>query len=467
MLSDNPDNVNRIGNNLGTSPPLVVGLDFKKLLERDSQLRKQRDKNNQKRLPPQAPFLPVAPKTIGIVDASNRWVCKYHIDAAGKLRFWTVPYKPKTEGFEMEAHKIRTATKRNPTRFTYRSARKLEPLVHVFDIDRSPSVLLTLTIPGTSRLINNLLPDVMPPIFNKLLQIVRDANRVKRDGSASLFQYVWKCERGSRGYKKIHYHLVLGALHDGASMTEVVALAEKLRAAWIKYFEVVSDKTGVDFFECPSKSYSEYMGVPYRPNMDGDRVRFSWRGDYEQIMDRIGDIRPCQTESGVGCAAAYMAKYVSKLESKADERKGGEWIEMKRWWGASSALRLINRALTREGSMVVDKGVDFEDACADVECFVAACTPATNKEGEMLLYWGSNKYTGLPYMVACYDIPEYGKVITSFPAYFQHFMTSYGGKIPRIFDGGAIERNYEAMRKANEIMYYQQLAWGQDIYQNI
>lgn len=201
---------------------------------------------------------------------------------------------------------VSAPTKRSRTgRFTLDAKRKIlraGGALDVFDVKPSNCLLLTGTLPGSTKEALNEIPKHTGYIVNRLKIWIRE--RYKENQFSF---YCWELQK--RGALHIHYCVYVPCV---AASKRIV---EEFRGFWIRLLSDISDSTGVDLF---AKSY-------------GGSHRFDTK-------DVQADAQRCRKS-----VAAYMAKYVSK-----EAGRGHRSRYPSRWSGVSRPLTALIRSLTME-----------------------------------------------------------------------------------------------------------------------
>jgi hypothetical protein len=190
-------------------------------------------------------------------------------------------------------------------RFTLEAKRKIlraGGALDEFGVKSSHCLLLTGTLPGSTKEAMNEIPKHSGYIVNRLKMWIRE-----RYKESSFSFYCWELQK--RGALHIHYCVYCPCL---VASGRIIA---GFRAFWIRLLEDISDKSGVDLF---AKSYGG-----------------SHRNDTKNVQV---DAQRCRKS-----VAAYMAKYVTK-----EAGRGHRSRYPSRWSGVSRPLTALIRSFTKE-----------------------------------------------------------------------------------------------------------------------
>lgn len=240
-------------------------------------------------------------------------------------------------------------------RFTLDAKRKIlraGGALDEFDVKASHCLLLTGTLPGSTKEAMNEIPKYSGYIVNRLKMWIRE--RYKENQFSF---YCWELQK--RGALHIHYCVYVP---DLAASQRII---EGFREFWIRLLSDISDSSGVDLF---AKSYGG-----------------THRHDTKNVQ---ADAQRCRKS-----VAAYMAKYVSK-----EAGRGHRSRYPSRWSGVSRPLTALIRSLTKE-VVVVTPGYRqgrtlYEDARQYLTGIPKGCHTYPHKVGigeTRIAYYSSDK----------------------------------------------------------------------------
>lgn len=168
----------------------------------------------------------------------------------------------------------------------------------------SNAAFITLTVPGNMPGNRDIIPRWTGYICNRLLQVVRRAERRARDGC---FEWIYCWEYQGRGW--LHLHMVLQHSKPGVALK----LGRNLRDLWFRLLHEISLKEDRCLFADASGKRC------YLPQY--------WQSDVSPVTKDV---------------SRYISKYVSKgggtRQGKTSKRDWGRTFPLTRWWGMSRRL---------------------------------------------------------------------------------------------------------------------------------
>lgn len=203
---------------------------------------------------------------------------------------------------EKNASKRNNNRPRKPASFTKNARHRILEAGSIIDRrfrQRGESLMVTLTLPGSTTSAYETLAQESGYVSNRLTQVIR---RAKCD---VWWFFVWELQK--RG--ALHLHICVSSL----CQEQLIGICCDLVTKWYEVLGSVQERTGVDLFRHGRGEYCTTSNY--------------WQADVQLVNRSVG---------------SYFSKYVSKAKGKSEKQgfmdESKKRFYPKRWWGMSRNL---------------------------------------------------------------------------------------------------------------------------------